>query len=668
VWEEFKFWGKWPFRTLRSKLVFSFLLVVFAGGAASSIIGVEMVGDTIITEAQKKVRHDLVSAWMVYQEKLNRLKDVLNLTAKRDLVIRSLGAGQLEILRQELERVRIDYGFDVLTVTDKKGVVLTRTRPPYQAGDFQGNNELVRRALQKEVVASTEIVSREELAKEGPELVRQAYMEFVPTPKAKSRPEKEETGGMMLKTAVPILDINGNVLGTLYGGTFLNRNFEVVDKIKDVVYRGELYKGKETGTATIFQWDLRISTNVKNQSGLRAIGTRVAKDVYDQVLENGRAWVDRAFVVNDWYIAAYDPIRNIKGEIIGILYVGTLEEPYTDLRRNVIYSFFGVAFLGLVVVWLLAYFITRSITRPIDKLMKATEGIAEGDFSHEVLVESQDEVGHLAASFNRMTRTLKATMEELYVVNTKLQDLNRHYLEMVSFITHELNQPMGVLKGFLIMLQDESLGPLANPKQKQAVSTMLRNVNALVNMIQKYLQLGRIESGRMEVNKIRIPIFEETLAPILEDEKQQLEARRMEVIIENEEAFRRLEEEADPVLLRIVFSNLIGNAMKYGQEGGKIWVGFREEPSECLFYVKNEGRGIPPDKLTVVFEKFTRLGGELERRRRGTGLGLFNAKEIVEKHGGKIWAESEEGKWANFLFTLPKTAGEGQIPQVASKR
>jgi two-component system NtrC family sensor kinase len=654
VWRNLKIPGLMHFRTLRSKLVFSFLLVVLAGGLASTIIGTRMVGNTIIAEAQNKVRHDMASAWMVYQEKLNRIKDVLHLTAKRDLLIRSLVGGQVEVLRRELERVRIEYGLDVLTITDGKGVVLNRARPPYQAGDFQGNDELVRRALKKEIVASTEIVPQGELAKEGPELVRQAYMEFIPTPMAKARPETKETAGMMLKAAVPILDINDNVLGTLYGGSLLNRNYEIVDKIKDIVFKGERYKGIDTGTATIFQWDLRISTNVKDKSGLRAIGTRGAKDVYDQVLENGQAWVDRAFVVNDWYIAAYEPIRNLKGEIIGVLYVGTLEEPYTDIRKNVIFSFFGIGFLGLVLVLFLAYFITRSITRPIDELMKATEVIAGGDFSHEVSIQSKDEVGHLAASFNRMTGTLKATMDELYVVNTKLQDLNRHYLEMLGFVTHELMQPLGVLKGYLIMLYDESLGSLITSKQKQAVSTMLRNVNALVNMIQKYLQLGRIESGKMEVNKTRIPVFTEALYPILEDEKQQIDARKMEVVLENEKEFRKVEAVADPILLRIVFSNLVGNALKYGREGAKIWCGFKEEPGQILFYVKNEGRGIPGDKLTKVFEKFSRLEGELERRQRGTGLGLFNAKEIVEKHGGKIWAESEEGKWANFLFTLPK--------------
>ncbi len=654
MWRNLKIPGLMHFRTLRSKLVFSFLLVVLAGGLASTMIGTRMVGNTIIAEAQNKVRHDMASAWMVYQEKLNRVKDVLHLTAKRDLIIRSLVGRDVEVLRRELERLRIEYGLDVLTVTDNKGVVLTRTRSPYQAGDFQGNDELVRRALKREVVATTEIVPQEELAKDGPELVRQAYMEFVPTPMAKARPETKETSGMMLKAAVPILDINDNVLGTLYGGSLLNRNYEIVDKIKDIIFKGERYKGIDTGTATIFQWDLRISTNVKDKSGLRAISTRVAKDVYDQVLENGRAWVDRAFVVNDWYIAAYEPIRNLKGEIIGILYVGTLEEPYTDIRNRVIYSFFGIAFLGVVMVLILAYFITRSITRPIDELVKATEVIAGGDFSHEVSIQSRDEVGHLAASFNRMTGTLKATMDELYVLNTKLQDLNRHYLEMLGFVTHELMQPIGVLKGFLVMLEDESLGPLANQRQKQAISTMLRNVNALINMIQKYLQLGRIESGKMEINKVHMPIFAQALQPILEDERQQLAARKMEVVIENEEPFRKVEGEVDPVLLRIVFSNLIGNALKYWREGAKIWCGFREEPDHFLFYVKNEGRGIPADKLTEVFEKFARLEGEVERKQRGTGLGLFNSKEVVERHGGRIWAESEEGKWANFLFTIPK--------------
>jgi len=213
VWEKIKFWGKWPFRTLQSKLVFSFLLIVLAGGTASIIIGIRMVGNTIIAEAHKKVQHDLATARIIYQEKLNRIQDVLSLTAKRDFIIRAVMGSQVKSLRRELERVRIDYGLDVLTVVDRKGVVLTRTRSPYCSQDFKGNDELVRKALGKETVSSTEIIPQDELVQEGLDLARQAYMEFIPTPKAKGRREDKETAGMMMKAAVPILDINNEVWG-----------------------------------------------------------------------------------------------------------------------------------------------------------------------------------------------------------------------------------------------------------------------------------------------------------------------------------------------------------------------------------------------------------------------------------------------------------------------
>ena len=243
---------------------------------------------------------------------------------------------------------------------------------------------------------------------------------------------------------------------------------------------------------------------------------------------------------------------------------------------------------------------------------------------------------------------------ELQEINEKLQDLNRHYLEMLGFVTHEFLQPLSVLKAFLIMLQDETIGTLTDPRQKQAVNTMMRNVNSLVHMVQKYLQLSRIELGKMEVNPSWIHAFAECLEPILEDTRRQLETHGMEMVLENEPEFRQAEVSADPNLLRIVFANLIGNAIKYGQRGGKIWCGFREAGAETIFYVKNEGKGIPQENLEKIFEKFARLEGELERSRGGTGLGLFNVREIIRKHEGRTWAESEEGKWAKILFALPK--------------
>ncbi|HDN84650.1 MAG TPA: ATP-binding protein, partial [Candidatus Aerophobetes bacterium] len=110
---------------------------------------------------------------------------------------------------------------------------------------------------------------------------------------------------------------------------------------------------------------------------------------------------------------------------------------------------------------------------------------------------------------------------------------------------------------------------------------------------------------------------------------------------------------ADPDLLKIVMENLLSNAIKYGKEKGMVKIGARMEKKECRINVWNEGEGIPKDRIDQLFAKFTRLSGEKFRKEQGSGLGLFITKEIIQKHGGKIWAESEEGKWADFIFTLP---------------
>ena len=641
------------FLSLRGKLALSFLVVVLAAGFVSTIVGIRFVGHTVIGQAQNKVRHDLASAWMVYNEELDHVKTVILLTSKRFFIRDEFGGGRGGLLRRELERVRKEYNLDLLTLTDKTGKVIVRTRSPYHIGDEQSNDDLVSSALEKEVVASTQIVPQASLRREGEGLERQAYFTFIPTQKAKPRPEKEETSGMMLKAAAPVLDENGDLLGALYGGVLLNRNYEIVDRIKEVVYKGEKYKGKEIGTATIFQWDLRISTNVRRENGLRAIGTRVSSEVYDAVLENARPWEDRAFVVNDWYITAYEPIENVRGEVIGILYVGILEQPYLDVKKSVIGTIIKLTLSGIGLVFVIAYFLERGITRPLMDLVHATEEVSQGRFPCRVEIKSRDEIRTLADSFNRMCVDLKRTLEEKDAAHERLKDLNVRYVELLGFATHELMQPLGVLKGYLAMMGDSGPEGLTSEQREQAVSAMLRNVNMLINMSRKYLNLSKIESGELQVNKSRIRFYEEVLQPVVEDGSPQMALKNIAFRIENEETFRQLEVQADPMLMRIVYSNLITNVLKYGRRGGEISCGVDDEGGDWRFNVRNEGQGIPQDKLETVFEKFVRLEGAAERQR-GTGLGLFNTKEIIQKHGGRIWAESVEGEWANFIFTLPK--------------
>ena len=207
---------------------------------------------------------------------------------------------------------------------------------------------------------------------------------------------------MMLKAAAPILDSDKNLLGIVYGGVLLNRNFEIVDRIKQTVFQNVQYKGKDIGNATIFQDDLRISTNVKNQDGSRAIGTRVAEDVYEQVVQKGKPWINRAFVVNHWYITAYEPIRDLAGGIIGTLGVGVLEQEYVDLRQRAVMVFLAITLLGALVAFALAYFISGRISVSIKKLASASEQVAHGNLDARVEIRSQDELRELADTFNFM--------------------------------------------------------------------------------------------------------------------------------------------------------------------------------------------------------------------------------------------------------------------------
>ena len=635
--------------TLRRKIVFFFLIVVVVGGSVALTLGIVLYGKTVLERARNQVKMDINSARVVYGQKIDNIQFLLQLTARREVIVKELKQRNTPLLKQTLEEIRLDNNLDFLSLTDERGIVLVRSRYPYRVGDDQSNEEMVSKALNGERIAGTQILSQEELNEEGDGLAEQAFMLFVPTRLEKQRARDRETSGMVIEAAIPVIDKNDDLLGVIYGGTLLNRNYEIVDRIKDTVYRGESYKGKDIGTATIFQWDVRISTNVKNSNGLRAIGTRVSRDVYERVLENGQPYVGDAYVVNAEYITAYEPVRDVLGQIIGILYVGILEQPFIDMRNQVIYLFFSIALVGVLVALIIGYFLARSMSRPIERLVYATQEISQGKFPTSLDIYSDDEIGRLANSFSQMSQSLQKTMGDL-------KELNKRYLGLLGFTTHELKQPLGVLNGYIIMLQGETLGKLSTDLQREALLEMRINVNTLNDMIQKYLQLTKIEAGQLVVEKKRINIFKEAINPVLEGESPQLSIKQMQVVIEERGKLEKMEITADPVLMRIVFSNLVTNAIKYGRAGGIINLGFQEQEDTRRFHVKNEGPGIPKDKLMTIFDKFVRIDIKELGKQMGTGLGLYNTKEIIEKHGGKIWAESEEGKWADFIFVLPKDA------------
>ncbi|MFO7891844.1 MAG: cache domain-containing protein [bacterium] len=635
--------------TLRAKLVISFITVIIISGIVSIYVGVRLIGDGIIRQAQDKVRTDLNSAREIYMEELDEIKYVVRLTATRFFMKQSLSYGNIQLMKQELSVIRKRESLDILTVTDDQGIVLYRTRNPGVVGDDQSENNIIKNVIiNKEVSASTEIVSRKELIKEGEQLARRAYFEFIPTPKAKPLLEDEITSGMMMKVAAPILNDSGKLLGVLYGGVLLNRQYQIVDKIKQTVYQGEVYEGKDIGTATIFQGDLRISTNVKREDGTRAIGTRVSEEVYDQVLLKGLPWIERAFVVNDWYITAYEPIRNISDQVIGILYVGILEKKFSDLRQTTMLYFLGLTLAGIIASVFISYFLARKILKPIRNLVFASERLARGDLTHRVNLKSKDLIGKLGDTFNYMAESLRERDEKLKErAQQTIQESGRLATigQLAAGVAHELNNPLGGVLMYSHLLLEKFN---ANDSDRENLEKIVNQATRCKKIVKGLLDFARQTEPKVELSDIN-ELLKETL-----------------VLIENQASFQNISIKKeflsslpkvmiDGSQFQQVFINIALNAAESMEENyeekGELKIQTRVSKNNRFVEINfnDTGCGIPEENIKRVFEPFytTKEVG------RGTGLGLAISYGIVQRNNGTISVKSEVGKGTTFTIRLP---------------
>jgi len=630
---------------LRTKLIVSFVIVVLISGLVATFVGIHLIGKRIIERAQKNVKMDLNSAREVYQKRLDDMKKALYFTVLRDSIKNALASGDREELVTLLNEVRVRAEVDILTITDKDGRVVARSRNPEVYGDSQADDEIVRRVLSdRGVAAGTTIVPREELLKEGEDLARQAHIVIIPTPQAKAKQEKEETSGMMLEAAAPVFDDSGTLLGVLYGGQLLNRNYEIVDKVKRILYKGEKYRGKDVGTATVFQQDLRISTNVVNDDGSRAIGTRVSEAVYRQVLLKGESWVARAFVVNDWYITAYEPIHDVTGKIIGILYVGLLEQKFIDMERETTLSFLGVTLAGILLALAVSYLLADSVTKPVRRLVAASQEIANGNLSYRVELDSDDEIGELGRTFNLMSASLKERDEQLQAY-TEQQLLRSERLaslgRLAAGVAHEINNPLtGVLTfGHLLLRKCNEDSP-----QREALETIVDETTRCKRIVRGLLDFAR----ETELEKV--------WADVNDVLQESLRLTENQALVNNVEIIKDLDRHLPDIMLdrgqiQQVFVNILVNAIDAMSDGGTLRVA--SELAEDGTFIKisfaDTGCGIAPENIRRVFDPFFTT----KDSSKGTGLGLAVSYGIVARHSGDIEVESLLAEGSTFTVKLP---------------
>lgn len=236
-------------------------------------------------------------------------------------------------------------------------------------------------------------------------------------------------------------------------------------------------------------------------------------------------------------------------------------------------------------------------------------------------------------------------------VKARWESSHAGMLDLMAIVSHEMKSPVSAMHATAETLYRGYFGNL-DPEQQKTVEKILRNCQYLEDIIRNYIDLSKMDLDNLESFTERTDLVKDVLLPSLEVPETIDNLKRMPLI--NEFTATSLIR-GDPNLLKIVITNLVDNAIKYGEPGTPVTVRCFEDENNCIVSVSNKGVGISKEDIEhKLFRKFSRLKQKGTEGTKGSGLGLYICKKIIEKHQGKLWVESELGKHATFIFSIPK--------------
>jgi len=648
--------------SIRGKLTLSALVPLIIILFLVTLAAFYLINAWIVGETQKKVRNDLNAAREVFRTLGLRIEDAVNFTAHSSALVEAMQAGDLERLRRELVEVSASQELDLLTLTGADGTVLVRGANPADGGGDRPDLPFIGSALAGQHFAGVALFQADLLPREGKTLAERARIEHPPA-EGEILPAVENRG-LFLVAASPIVDRKGDVLGCLYGGILLNGNLALVDRIREIIYGNETFQGIEVGSATIFIEDIRAATTIRMSSGERALGTRLSPEVRTAVLQRREGWLARARVVDHWYLTAYEPFIDPNGKAIGALYVGLLEMPFDALKTRASLILLGLLLLGSTVGYLLARTLSRRLSRPILELAIGAEQVAAGRWDVTLPEPGRDEIGHLAAAFNRMTGALKLRDRQLQSLNQELERkveertalLEEKSLQLIRVqeelsraeklaaigslaagVAHEINNPTAIIRGNVEILLMNL--PAAGPGQEEA-EEILRQTERIALITQNMLAFARKQNLHREMLQAN-----ELLEEILGQAGHLVPLGRVCIERRLDPHLPRLEGDAER--LRQVFTNIIVNALQAMAGNGTLRVSSRPDGPMAEIAVTDTGPGIPREIRDKIFDPF------FTTRTSGTGLGLSVSYGIIQAHGGSIAVDSECGQETTFRIRLP---------------
>ena len=299
-------------------------------------------------------------------------------------------------------------------------------------------------------------------------------------------------------------------------------------------------------------------------------------------------------------------------------------------------------------------FISKKITTPIEKLEKSIRDFTKNPIQIDTELKSNfSELENLNNDFKKMTKTIENTLNLEKKLNIELQEIDREKDEFSAMISHELKTPLFPIKGYAQILLKEKLAGRLNALQSEAVNEIYESAKRLDKLIGDILAAQKLEMKKMTLSKSDVTVKElismqiQNLSPLANEKQVNLKIGSLNNVILNTDKDR----------INEIFTNLITNAIDFVPKNkGIIEIGAYDSDEQIIFYVKDNGDGIPQYKLKNLFKKFYQIDSSPKRKHDGSGLGLAICKGLIENLGGKIWVESKEGKGTCFYFTLKKSS------------
>jgi len=405
------------------------------------------------------------------------------------------------------------------------------------------------------------------------------------------------------------------------------------------------------GTLTVFSGVLGIDRNTRHYY--------ILDGITGQILESSVVEKDSHIEITEKILTAMEGQNALKGDrragymdvaipIVAenaepgyIIYIIDNKHTVQSLNAEIFSLILRAVLIGFVISIASSLFISKTLLSPVKGMTTAAEAMAGGDFSRKIMVESEDEIGILAKTFNDMATQIETMLEEL----KKAEKLRR---EFVANVSHELRTPLTSIRTYAETISDHREIP--EETEEGFLRVIINESDRMTKIVQDLLELSRFDSGTsvLAIEEFSIENSVRDICAAIA-----LEAKRHSQELNLELEWKLPSIKGDRARIEQVLMNTMSNALKYTPDGGKIDIYSGSTDTDVWVRIEDTGVGIPPEDLERVFDRFYRVDKARTRESGGTGLGLSIAKEIVTKHGGDISIESTLGVGTIVTITLP---------------